>query len=362
MKDEKKPLANSAKEQTNKTNSKKIEKKPKGLGFSLFFTFILFALIVASLLFAYTWYNPKITNLKQNVSSLNEQINTLKQNDRQEYLSNQIKQISTAFQQLKQKSTELAQSNKTALDKINRQIFLNKQSWVYSDIHYLLKLAVRRVNLVGDSKGAIAALEAADDEIRKIENAELLEIRKTIFDTIKTLQSVQEPDTEALVLKVNYIKHLLLSDKVEQKNNLYTLSRKPDLNHIESKKMSIEQSITQFFSQFFTIKTTANKQQVNEQKQQALLSKIRSEQVDVLLLIAKIKHAVLSMNQEHFSYYTQKLFDVLANKNTDIIIKSAVHNLSTKNVGISLPSASLPLLRYELLLEKMQQANQGAKR
>ena len=78
-----------------------------------------------------------------------------------------------------------------------------------------------------------------------------------------------------------------------------------------------------------------------------------SDQLKTLILIEKVRRAILTMDQEKFDYYNQKLHLSLLPQN----VKTELDNLKNQIVGIRLPSASQPLLRYELVLEKMQEDN-----
>jgi len=336
------------KEQKNKKVVKP-EKVKSGSGFSIFFSLFLFIIVGAVLGCGYYFYAPKINNLNRLVATNQSKIQDISNANQQQFLANKVNELSRMVSQLQQTNKQYQQNTAQQLAKVKQKVFLNQQSWLYADIHYLLKLAVRRVNLVGDSKGAIKALEVADSEIRKVENTALLEIRKTIFETIKNLRTVQEPDTEGLLVKVDYIKTILLTDESEQKKSFFVVKSESSKQPNAKGEVSFDGSFKEFISQFFSVKESKTKPVTKVKKPN--LNREMSDQLKTLILIEKLRRAILTMDQEKFDYYNQKLhLSSLPQK-----VKTELDNLKNHVVGISIPSASQPLLRYELVLKKMQE-------
>jgi hypothetical protein len=152
-----------------------------------------------------------------------------------------------------------------------------------------------------------------------------------------------------LLVKVDYIKTILLTDESEQKKPFFVVKPESPKQTNTKGEVSFDGSFKEFISQFFSVKESKTKPVTKVKKPN--LNREMSDQLKTLTLIEKLRRAILTMDQEKFDYYNQKLhLSSLPQK-----VKTELDNLKNQIVGISLPSASQPLLRYELVLEKMQE-------
>ena len=85
-----------------------------------------------------------------------------------------------------------------AIKQLQRQVGKTRGDWMVADAEYLLSVANQRLNLVGDSKTAIEALEAADQRLRESGDAGAFKIREAIAKDINKLKAIKEPDIVGL--------------------------------------------------------------------------------------------------------------------------------------------------------------------
>lgn len=95
------------------------------------------------------------------------------------------------------------------ITQVKRQLGKTRGDWLVADAEYLLSIANQRLQLVGDVKTSIMALEAADQRLRESGDTAAFKVRTQIAKEIEILRGVNTPDIVALYASIQ-----LLKDKV----------------------------------------------------------------------------------------------------------------------------------------------------
>ncbi len=93
---------------------------------------------------------------------------------------------------------ELNDSLQETQMKINR----NQRAWLLSEIEYLLRTAVHRVVLAGDTNSAVEALKASKEQLKVLAEVEYLPVQRAISAEITELRSASQPDIEQLIIDI----------------------------------------------------------------------------------------------------------------------------------------------------------------
>ncbi|MEN8259261.1 MAG: uroporphyrinogen-III C-methyltransferase [Pseudomonadota bacterium] len=89
-----------------------------------------------------------------------------------------------------------------AILRIQRQLGKTRGDWLIADAEYLLSVANERLQLVGDIKTTLIALEAADQRLRESGDPAVFKVRETIAGEINQLRALTPPDIVGTFSKV----------------------------------------------------------------------------------------------------------------------------------------------------------------
>lgn len=111
------------------------------------------------------------------------------------------------FSQLHTEKLEMSQQKlSTELGQIKRQLGKTRGDWLVADAEYLLSIANQRLDLTGDIKTTIMALEAADQRLRESGDSAVFKVRKQIIKEISELKLVNLPDIIGIYAKLQLLK------------------------------------------------------------------------------------------------------------------------------------------------------------
>ncbi|MBT5190635.1 MAG: hypothetical protein HOM05_12055 [Proteobacteria bacterium] len=94
-----------------------------------------------------------------------------------------------------------------ALAEMSSRIVTAEQEWQLNEIGYLLELAHQRLTLTGDINLAQKALLIADDRLSGFVSPEILEIRRSISDDLKTINKLLVSDFSATAIDLSTLIH-----------------------------------------------------------------------------------------------------------------------------------------------------------
>lgn len=157
------------------------------------------ALILASLALiacGYLWYTVLYQNadlFSMDIAGALDRIES-GTNQTQESLANDEKDIKT----LKETQDTL----RASLEKINTDLARNRQEWALTETEQLLVIANNRLQLARDSRSALAALRAADQQLQLLASPKLLPVRRELAREISLLESLDKLDVSGITLRL----------------------------------------------------------------------------------------------------------------------------------------------------------------
>lgn len=95
---------------------------------------------------------------------------------------------------------EQQKSAQNAIEVLRSKTGRSETEWRVAEAEYLIRIANDRLKLARDVPTALAALQAADDRLRRAGDPALLDARKRLAHDIQALRSVDQPDVPGLSL------------------------------------------------------------------------------------------------------------------------------------------------------------------
>ena len=91
---------------------------------------------------------------------------------------------------------------KTTLDKIHTDLARNRTEWLLTESEQLLVIANHRLQMARDVRSALAALRAADQQLRLVINPNMLPVRKELVREIGLLDALEKLDVNGIALRL----------------------------------------------------------------------------------------------------------------------------------------------------------------
>ena len=95
------------------------------------------------------------------------------------------------------------QSQRIALESLYQELARNRDEWVLAEIEQILIAANQQLQLAGNVRSALIALEAADKRLAQSDRPGLLALRKVIVRDIERLKAAPSADVPGLTLKLD---------------------------------------------------------------------------------------------------------------------------------------------------------------
>ena len=89
-----------------------------------------------------------------------------------------------------------------SVENIQRQLSRARGDVLVADAEYLLSIANQKLHLVGDVKGVLAAMEAADQRLHDSGDPGVFAVREALAEEINLLKNLNPPDTVGLSAKI----------------------------------------------------------------------------------------------------------------------------------------------------------------
>jgi len=106
------------------------------------------------------------------------------------------------FGQEVQTLRENQEAIKAALDKIHTDLARNRTDWLLTESEQLLVTANHRLQMARDVRSALAALHAADQQLKLVINPDMLPVRREITREIGLLEAVEKADINGITLRL----------------------------------------------------------------------------------------------------------------------------------------------------------------
>lgn len=164
--------------------------------------------LVALLLLGLHWHASRssVEALRQEVAKKLADADTLNKASR--VVAEQAKEVSAEGQVklgvLESRVAE-SQSQQIALEALYQELSRNRDEWASADIEQSLLIASQQLQLAGNVKAALIALQNADARLQRMERPQLTPLRKAINRDIDRLKALPYVDTVGLSVRLDNI-------------------------------------------------------------------------------------------------------------------------------------------------------------
>jgi len=112
-----------------------------------------------------------------------------------------VAQASAKIALLEQKLEE-SHNQQEALQTLYLQLANNRDEWTISQVEQLLIIASQQLQLAGNIKPALLAMQTADSRLQDLDKPQIIQLRKVLGKDIQRLQALPNVDTVGLSLKL----------------------------------------------------------------------------------------------------------------------------------------------------------------
>jgi uroporphyrin-III C-methyltransferase len=98
-----------------------------------------------------------------------------------------------------------SQSQQIALEALYQELSRNRDEWAYAEIEQSLLIASQQLQLAGNVRAALIALQAADSRLQRMERPQLTNLRKAINRDIERLKALPHVDAVGISVKIDNI-------------------------------------------------------------------------------------------------------------------------------------------------------------
>lgn len=96
-----------------------------------------------------------------------------------------------------------SQSQQIALEALYQELSRNRDEWGYAEIEQSLLIANQQLQLAGNVKAALIALQNADMRLQRMERPQLTPLRKTLDRDIERLRALPHVDTVGISIRLD---------------------------------------------------------------------------------------------------------------------------------------------------------------
>ena len=96
-----------------------------------------------------------------------------------------------------------SQNQQIALEALYQELSRNRDEWAYAEIEQAINLANQQLQLAGNVKAALIALQSADARLQRMERPQLLALRRAINRDIDRLKGLPYVDTLAISTRLD---------------------------------------------------------------------------------------------------------------------------------------------------------------
>ena len=96
-----------------------------------------------------------------------------------------------------------SQNQQIALEALYQELSRNRDEWAYAEIEQSLLIANQQLQLAGNVKAALIALQNADARLQRMERPQLTALRKTINRDIERLKALPHVDTVGISVRLD---------------------------------------------------------------------------------------------------------------------------------------------------------------
>lgn len=113
-----------------------------------------------------------------------------------------LRDIQTRLGALEQRLAE-SQSQQLALEALYQELSRNRDEWQLAEIEQVLAIAQQQLQLAGNVRAALLALQLAEGRLARADRPQFLPVRRALARDMERLKSVPGPDLSGISLKLD---------------------------------------------------------------------------------------------------------------------------------------------------------------
>jgi uroporphyrin-3 C-methyltransferase len=113
-----------------------------------------------------------------------------------------LRDIQTKLGALEQRLAE-SQSQQLALEALYQELSRNRDEWQLAEIEQVLAIAQQQLQLAGNVRAALLALQLAEGRLARADRPQFLPVRRALARDMERLKSVPGPDLSGISLKLD---------------------------------------------------------------------------------------------------------------------------------------------------------------
>jgi uroporphyrin-3 C-methyltransferase len=98
-----------------------------------------------------------------------------------------------------------SQNQQVALETLYQELSRNRDDWSLAEIEQILLIAFQQLQLAGDVRSALIALQTADSRLQRADKPQLVPLRRVIAKDIERLKALPHVDTVGISVKLDSI-------------------------------------------------------------------------------------------------------------------------------------------------------------
>lgn len=98
-----------------------------------------------------------------------------------------------------------SQSQQLALESLYQELARSRDDWVLAEVEQTLAIASQQLQLAGNVRAALAALQTADGRLARSDRPQFLGLRKAIARDIERLKTAPDPDVAGMTLRIDQV-------------------------------------------------------------------------------------------------------------------------------------------------------------
>lgn len=96
-----------------------------------------------------------------------------------------------------------SQNQQVALETLYQELSRNRDDWSLAEIEQIVLIASQQLQLAGDVRAALLALQTADSRLQRVDKPQLIPLRKVIAKDIERLKSLPYVDTVGISVRLD---------------------------------------------------------------------------------------------------------------------------------------------------------------
>jgi uroporphyrin-3 C-methyltransferase len=164
--------------------------------------------IAAAGLAGWQWYDSRVARsaLEQDLARRLAEVEARARDARSvsEQARGSLRDIEARMGQLEARLLE-TQSQRYALESLYQELSRSRDEWVLAEVEQILLLASQQLQLAGNVKAALLALETADARLARADRPQLIPLRRVIGNDMERLKSSPNVDVTGLGLKLERV-------------------------------------------------------------------------------------------------------------------------------------------------------------